>query len=95
MQGSVIVESVLSRAVSDADLVIEAVVEDVEIKNSLFRGARLLLYTHNDNNNDYKLPSSCTLACIQGNSEQVVLQLPLIMCCRYLILVFRGDYSLH
>ena len=43
MQGSVIVESVLSRAVSDADLVIEAVVEDVEIKNSLFRGARLLL----------------------------------------------------
>ena len=38
-----IVESVLSRAVSDADLVIEAVVEDLEVKNSLFRGARLLL----------------------------------------------------
>ena len=37
-QGKVIADGLLSSAVSDADIVLEAVVEDVGIKNSLFRG---------------------------------------------------------
>ena len=37
-QGSVIVESVLSSAVSGADLVVEAVVDDLDIKISIFQG---------------------------------------------------------
>ena len=37
-QGSVIVESVLSSAVSDADIVVEAVVDNMDIKRSIFRG---------------------------------------------------------
>ena len=38
LQGSVIVESILASAVSDADVVLEAVVEDVQVKNRLFKG---------------------------------------------------------
>ena len=34
-QGSVIVESILASTVNDADIVLEAVVEDVQIKNRL------------------------------------------------------------
>lgn len=37
LQGSVIVESVLSSAVSDADIVVEAVVDNMDIKRSIFR----------------------------------------------------------
>lgn len=37
-QGSVIVESVLSSAVSDADIVLEAVIDNLDIKKSLFKG---------------------------------------------------------
>ena len=36
-----IVESILASAVSDADIVLEAVVEDIQIKNGLFRGKQL------------------------------------------------------
>ena len=43
LQGSVIVESILASAVSDADVVLEAVVEDVQVKNRLFKG-RLVGY---------------------------------------------------
>ena len=38
MQGSVIVDTLLSGAVSEAEIVIEAVSEDLEVKNLLFRG---------------------------------------------------------
>ena len=38
VQGSVIVESILASAVSDADIVLEAVVEDVQVKTKLFQG---------------------------------------------------------
>jgi len=38
LQGTVIVESVLSSAVTDADIIIEAVKEDRDIKNALFKG---------------------------------------------------------
>ena len=38
MQGSIIVESILASAVSDADIVLEAVIEDVQVKNRLFKG---------------------------------------------------------
>lgn len=37
-QGSVIAESVLSSAVSDADIVLEAVIDNLDIKNSLIKG---------------------------------------------------------
>lgn len=38
MQGSVIAESVLASAVGDADIVLEAVVEDVQVKKKLIQG---------------------------------------------------------
>ena len=38
MQGNVIPESILAPAVGDADVVLEAVVEDVQTKNKLFKG---------------------------------------------------------
>lgn len=34
-----VVDSLLSGAVSEADIVFEAVLEDLQVKNSLFRGA--------------------------------------------------------
>ena len=37
-QGRVVVDTLLSGAVSDAEIVFEAVLEDLEVKNSLFRG---------------------------------------------------------
>lgn len=38
-QGSVIVDSILASALSDADIVLEAVnIEDVQVKNRLFKG---------------------------------------------------------
>ena len=37
-QGSVIVESVLSSAVSNADIVLESVVESMDVKISIFQG---------------------------------------------------------
>ena len=43
VQGSVIVDTLLSGAVSDAEIVIEAVSEDLEVKNLLFRGQTMLL----------------------------------------------------
>ena len=42
MQGNVIAESVLASAVGDADIVLEAVVEDVQIKKKIFQGMRPL-----------------------------------------------------
>ena len=44
MQGSVIVNTLLSGAVSDAEIVIEAVSEDLEVKNLLFRGQTISWY---------------------------------------------------
>ena len=38
MQGCVVVDTLLSGAVSDAEIVFEAVLEDLEVKNLLFRG---------------------------------------------------------
>ena len=38
IQGNVIAESVLASAVGDADIVLEAVVEDVQIKKKIFQG---------------------------------------------------------
>ena len=38
MQGNVIAESVLASAVGDADIVLEAVVEDIQVKKKLFQG---------------------------------------------------------
>ena len=40
LQGSVIVEQFLSNAMSDADVVIEAVVDSMEAKISIFKGLR-------------------------------------------------------
>jgi len=37
----VVVDSLLSGAVSEADIVFEAVLEDLQVKNSLFRGESL------------------------------------------------------
>ena len=44
VQGSVIVDSLLSGAVSEAEIVIEAVSEDLEVKNLLFRGQTISWY---------------------------------------------------
>ena len=44
MQGNVIVESILASAVSDADIVLEAVIEDVQVKTKLFKGD--LIHSH-------------------------------------------------
>ena len=41
VQGSVIAESVLASAVSDADFVFEAVIEDVQVKKKLFQGTEI------------------------------------------------------
>ena len=38
-----IVESILASAVSDADVVLEAIIEDVQVKNRLFKG-RLVVH---------------------------------------------------
>ena len=38
IQGTVIAESLLSSAVSNARIIIEAVTEDIHIKNSMFKG---------------------------------------------------------
>ena len=38
-----IVDTLLSEAVSDAEIVFEAVSEDLEVKNLLFRGQTMLL----------------------------------------------------
>ena len=38
LQGTVIVETVLSNAISQADMIVEAVVDNIEIKKSIFRG---------------------------------------------------------
>ena len=38
MQGSVVVDTLLSGAVSDAEIVFETVLENLEVKNLLFRG---------------------------------------------------------
>ena len=43
-QGHVVVDSLLSGAVSDADIVFEAVLEDLQVKNSLFRGESLAYF---------------------------------------------------
>lgn len=43
MQGSVVAESVLASAVGDADVVLEAVKEDEQVKNKLFKGTCALL----------------------------------------------------
>ena len=43
VQGSVIVDALVSGAVSEAEIVIEAVSEDLEVKNLLFRGQTMLL----------------------------------------------------
>lgn len=41
-----VVDSLLSGAVSDADIVFEAVLEDLQVKNSLFRGESLAYFCH-------------------------------------------------
>ena len=46
LQGSVIVETVLSNAVSDVDIVVEAVVDSIEVKRSIFQGEHLVKLLH-------------------------------------------------
>lgn len=42
-QGSVVPESILSGAVTDADIVFEAVTEDLGIKRGLFKGGSIII----------------------------------------------------
>ena len=63
MQGNIIADGILSSAVSEANIVFEAVLEDTCIKNSIFKGMGLQ-FTCNDIIHHFTLLSSADIASV-------------------------------